>query len=265
MINIWSFFAVGDEAKSRQGYTYKQISLPWFGGAFLLHRCWQTVHMTFARVLLVTLLAIVPTVVSADNIVGKASVIDGDSIEIHGQRIELHGIDAPESAQICAVNGKQSRCGQQAANALADRIGEQTVTCDPKDVDQYKRVVAVCRAGGEELNGWMVSQGMALAYRQYSTKYVRQEKKAAKEKTGIWRGWFIKPWDWRRGRRLTTERVFEEGACAIKGNITRKGKRIYHIPGGQHYDGARIDTPLGEHWFCSEEEAREAGWKKSKR
>ncbi|NQV82800.1 MAG: thermonuclease family protein [Rhodospirillales bacterium] len=223
--------------------------------------------MTFARFLLVigTLLAVVPTVASADTIVGRASVIDGNTLEINGTRIRLYGIDAPESAQICAVSGKQSRCGQLAAKALADRIGQQTVTCDPKGRDQDGVVVAMCSAGGEDLNAWMVSQGMALAYRLHSTKYVRREKRAAKEKAGIWRGWFVKPWDWRRGRRLTTERVFEEGACAIKGNITRDGKRIYHIPGGQYYDGARIDTPLGEHWFCSEAEARAAGWRKSKR
>ncbi len=222
--------------------------------------------MTLARFLFVIgiLLAVVPTQASAEDIVGQASVIDGDTLEIQGTRIGLHGIDAPEGAQICAVGGKRARCGQQAAQALADRIGQQTVSCDPKEREQNGREVAVCSAGGENLNAWMVRQGMALAYRQYSTKYVRQEKKAAKEKAGIWNGWFIKPWDWRRGRRLTTERVFEEGACAIKGNITRAGKRVYHIPGGQHYDGARIDVAIGELWFCSEEEASKAGWRKSK-
>ena len=223
--------------------------------------------MILARFLFVigTVLVVTPTAANAEDIVGQALIVDGDTLEIGGTRIGLHGIDAPESAQICAVDSKKARCGRQAAQMLADRIGQQTVTCALKKRDQNGRVVALCRAAGEDLNAWMVSQGMALAYRQYSTKYARQEKKAAKEKVGLWSGWFIKPWDWRRGRRLTTERVFEEGACAIKGNITRNGKRVYHIPGGQHYDGARIDTPLGEHWFCSEDEARAAGWRKSKR
>ena len=216
-------------------------------------------------VLFTILLALASLPVSAaDPIIGQASVIDGNTIEIHGQRIRFYGIDAPESAQTCAVGGKEVRCGQQAANALADRIGRQTVTCEPKNIDQYNQVVALCRAGGEDLNAWMVRQGMALAYRRSSTKYVRQEKRAAKEKVGIWRGYFVNPWDWRRGRRLTRGRVFEEGACVIKGNITRGGKRIYHIPGGKYYGPARIDEPLGERWFCSEEEARKAGWRKSK-
>jgi hypothetical protein len=33
----------------------------------------------------------------------------------------------------------------------------------------------VCRAGGEDLNAWLVSQGWALAYRHYSTAYVEEE------------------------------------------------------------------------------------------
>ena len=161
--------------------------------------------------------------------------------------------------------GKEVPCGQQSAAALANRIGHQTVTCEPEDRDRFGHVVAVCRAGGNDLNAWMVRQGMALAYRRFSNDYVRQEKKAAKEKAGIWSGWFVKPWDWRRGRRLTRERVFEENVCAIKGNITRGGKRIYHIPGGKYYGPARIDPPIGERYFCTEAEARAAGWRKSKR
>lgn len=57
---------------------------------------------------------------------------------------------------------------RSAALALADHIGQQTVTCERHDVDRYGRIVAVCRAGGGDLNAWMVSQGCALAYRHYS-------------------------------------------------------------------------------------------------
>jgi len=69
--------------------------------------------------------------------------------------------------------------GQQAALALSDRIGRQTVDCVPHDVDQYGRIVAVCSTGGEDLSAWMVRQGWALAYRHYSTAYVADEDAAA--------------------------------------------------------------------------------------
>lgn len=210
-------------------------------------------------------IAVASTASGDENIVGSASVIAGDTLEINGARIRLHGIDAPESKQSCLVEGKQSQCGQKAADALAGKIGAQTVTCKPKGRDEYQALAAVCTAGGEDLNAWMVSEGMALAYRRYSTAYVRQEKAAAKEKAGIWRGAFVKPWDWRRGKRLTTDRSPDDSACMIKGNISRTGKRVYHIPGGQYYGPARIDPDKGERWFCSEAEAKKAGWRKSRR
>lgn len=53
-------------------------------------------------------------------------------------------------------------------------------------------------------------------------------------------------------------------SCRIKGNIAMSGERIYHVPGAPYYYATRIDTARGERWFCSEAEARAAGWRKSK-
>ena len=52
--------------------------------------------------------------------------------------------------------------------------------------------------------------------------------------------------------------------CTIKGNISMSGERIYHVPGQRYYAATRINPAYGERWFCSEEEARAAGWRKSK-
>jgi hypothetical protein len=48
--------------------------------------------------------------------------------------------------------------------------------------------------------------------------------------------------------------------CRIKGNISGNGK-IYHVPGSDAYAKTRIDESKGERWFCSEDEARAAGWR----
>ncbi len=54
--------------------------------------------------------------------------------------------------------------------------------------------------------------------------------------------------------------------CNIKGNISfNTGERIYHVPGQEHYAETRIRLEYGERWFCSEGEARRAGWRQSRK
>ncbi len=217
-------------------------------------------HLIFASLVATSA---VGTAAAQSPVVGVASVIDGDTLEIHGQRIRLHGIDAPESGQSCENDGRQYRCGQQAALALADKIGRAPIRCEQRDIDRYKRIVAVCRLGAEDLNGWMVRQGWAIAYRQYSRDYVDDESAAQAAKAGIWAGRFIEPSRWRRGDRLQVAKKPAAVACQIKGNISWSGERIFHVPGGRDYGPTRIDESKGERWFCSEDEARKAGWRRS--
>lgn len=134
-------------------------------------------------------------------IAGTASVIDGDTVEIHGQRLRLHAIDAPESRQTCLRDGVPWRCGQAAALALAARIGRQPLRCQQTDTDRYQRVVARCHLGSEDLGGWLVGQGLAMAYRPYGRDYVAQEAAARAARKGLWASEFTPPWDWRRAQR----------------------------------------------------------------
>lgn len=206
----------------------------------------------------------------------SVKVIDGDTLHIAGQRVRLHGIDAPESAQQCKdAKGAEYRCGQEATAALANRLGQKPISCKGTDIDRYGRIIAVCRLGAEDLNAWMVTQGWAMAYRTYSLDYVSEEGQARAARRGIWRGEFTPPWDWRASQRdepdrqVTSPRSDSQGPatagdCRIKGNISSKGERIYHVPGGRWYDPTRIDTGAGERWFCTETEARAAGWRPAK-
>lgn len=210
------------------------------------------------------LLAASPSIAIAQSpVVGVASVIDGDTLEIHGQRIRLHGIDAPESGQSCERDGRQYRCGQQAALALADKVGRETVRCAQLDIDSYQRIVAVCRLGNLDLSAWMVRQGLAIAYRQFALDYVDDENAAQGDRAGMWAGRFEVPANWRRGEVLESENEPTPDFCQIKGNINRNGERIYHVPGARDYGPTRIDESKGERWFCSEDEALKAGWRSS--
>jgi hypothetical protein len=142
-------------------------------------------------------------------------VIDGDTIEIRGERIRLDAIDAPESGQLCEAGGEKWRCGQQAALALADRTGTRNVTCRDRGTDRYGHLEHL------DLNGWLVSEGWALAYRRYSTEYVAHEVAAQGARRGMWRGEFVPPWEWRQGERLNVRTADQRGDCRIKGNISR--------------------------------------------
>lgn len=139
-------------------------------------------------------------------------VVDADTVDIDGTRYRLHGIDAPERHQKCRTWGLTWRCGAAATEALMSRA--EGMSCQGSEADRYGRVVGVCSSGGEDLNAWLVAQGWALAYRQYSDDYVSQEDRARSTRRGIHRGDFVEPWDWRRGERLGGEDTFAEIASA---------------------------------------------------
>jgi micrococcal nuclease len=58
--------------------------------------------------------------------------------------------------------------------------------------------------------------------------------------------------------------VSPPAGCAIKGNISSSGVKIYHLPGQRYYEQTVIDPNKGERWFCTEQEAEANGWRKSK-
>ena len=46
---------------------------------------------------------------------------------------------------------------------LSNRTGRRLVSCEPKGTDRYGRTLAICFEDGEDLNGMMVRDGMAMA------------------------------------------------------------------------------------------------------
>ncbi len=150
----------------------------------------------------VAVIALLSAPASAQDISGRASVVDGDTLEVRGVRIRLFGIDAPEGQQLCKrPSGETWRCGQQSALALSEKLGQATVVCSERATDRYGRSVAVCFLGAEDINGWLVREGWAVAYRRYSLDYVDAEGTARQSRAGIWGSTFVMPWDWRGGQR----------------------------------------------------------------
>ncbi len=133
-------------------------------------------------------------------------VIDADTVDVDGTRFRLHGIDAPETRQTCRAMGRTWSCGAAATNALNSR--SEGISCAGGETDRYGRTIGTCSAGGTDLNAWLVANGWALAYRQFSLDYADEEAQARANRLGMHRGQFVGPWDWRRGERLQGSDTF---------------------------------------------------------
>ena len=222
---------------------------------------------------------------------GKVTrVTDGDTAQVQLQSgaitVRFYGIDAPE---------KDQPHGDAAASALRQLVGGKVVDLIPVEQDKYDRLVAVVMLGERNVNLEMVARGNAWAFRQYLGEfkddplYCEWEAKARDQQLGLWRSTGGKrhaPWEWRhrdRGVPYTdyngstgadcvaairaapasapVQAGRKSGDCLIKGNISSGNKRIYHVPGSPSYADTRIDESKGERWFCSEAEARAAGFR----
>jgi endonuclease YncB( thermonuclease family) len=125
------------------------------------------------------------------------AVNDGDTIKVQLASgpviVELANIDAPEFKQ---------PGGPEARMALHHRIVGEEVTLDATSKDGPEQLVAVVYLGDENINGWLVKQGHAWAYRQHAdeAEYCVWENAARSLKRGLWdRDEWLAPWEWRLG------------------------------------------------------------------
>ena len=150
------------------------------------------------------------TTVVAEEVSGIPKIVDGDTIHINNYKFRLEGIDAPEMRQICKKESlkisyligftfyKDYSCGKISKEKLIDKINGSEIKCISTSKDRYERYVATCFKGKTNLNQWMVRNGLAIAYRRYSKKYVADEDFAKENKLGLWQGKFMNPEKWRK-------------------------------------------------------------------
>jgi endonuclease YncB( thermonuclease family) len=173
--------------------------------------------MTRTAIAVLAALILAPaSAAAADNLAGQASIIDGDTLEIHGTRIRLWGIDAPESSQLCrGEDSLQYRCGAKAANDLDAFISRRSLNCIPISLDQYGRTVATCSIGDVDLGEWLVRNGLAIDWPQYSRgRYDAVQREAEHAERGMWAGSYVEPWLYR----VCIRRGGKPGDCSDDAN-----------------------------------------------
>ncbi|MCT4372478.1 thermonuclease family protein [Yangia mangrovi] len=237
----------------------------------MIRLCSRFVSVSFIIVSLASpwvSLAAGPAAAAQPEVSGRIRVIDGDTFEVGDVRVRLFGVDAPEQGQTCGGNGKQVwACGAWVTTEVRSRYEGRRASCARLDTDRYGRAVARCSVDGKDVGRTLVSEGLAFAYRQYSLDYDLDEKRAAVRGVGVHGAEVQRPAEYRAETRSAANAAALSAApqgCVIKGNVSSKGARIFHVPGQQYYAATRIDESKGERWFCSEAEARKAGWRKAR-
>jgi len=199
-------------------------------------------------------------------------VIDGDTIEVllDGQsyRVRYIGIDTPETVDLRLP----VECfGREASERNRQLVEGKTVRLekDVSETDAFARLLRYVWVDGQMINAALVEEGYAtVATYPPDVKYVDQllalQQQARQAGLGLWSACGLALPAATPGGQVCDYSATSEPV--IKGNISvTSGEKIYHVPGGYYYDQTVIDESKGERWFCTEEEAVAAGWRKAKR
>ncbi len=199
----------------------------------------------------------------AENLPGVkvTRVIDGDTIEIEGgQRVRYIGINTPETVD----PRTPVQCfGKEASIKNRQLVEGKTVKLekDISETDKYGRLLRYIYVDGIFVNDYLIRQGFAYASTyppdvKYQNQFTQALQEAQSQNRGIWAAC--------QSRSQPSEQSQNQQGCIIKGNISSSGEKIYHMPGQKYYDKTVIDESRGERFFCTEDEAIAAGWRKSK-
>jgi endonuclease YncB( thermonuclease family) len=224
------------------------------------------------------------------SLAANTSVRDGGTIDVGGVTYRLGGIDAPAADQLCIDDHADSwACGVDARDQLIGLIGDHDVRCEDLGLDAtYKKWhLGICTAEGEtsSLNQLLVKRGFAMdSASAGQIRFGDDEADAKTNRRGLWKGCFVAPQDFRAGSkdgkllggacRADKDREIREvlfplepaipAGCGIKGKYALRARvtgniGIYHLQACRSYPA--LTHP--DRWFCSEDDARAAGFRKA--
>jgi endonuclease YncB( thermonuclease family) len=242
-----------------------------------------------SRVFLIAALLSIVIIPASQGSAATAVVRDGSTIQLGNVTYRLDGIDVPTVDQLCIDQNADSwTCGIEARDQLSKLIDGKQVRCDDLGVDPAlkKRRIGACKIEGEttSLSEFLISKGFAVLDDGATSKRRIDQGRAMEERLGLWKGCFIRPAEFRAGKkdgkllgsscradrdREIREALFPEdlvmpAGCNIKGKYAVRARvtgnlGIYHLQACRSYPG--LTKP--DRWFCSEEDAQAAGFRRA--
>ncbi|WGS23521.1 MULTISPECIES: thermonuclease family protein [unclassified Bradyrhizobium] len=224
------------------------------------------------------------------SLAATAIVKDAGAVQLGNTVYRLDGIDAPAIDQLCTdEHADVWSCGIEARDQLTKLIGDKQIHCDDIGVDPTakKRRLGVCKVEGDptSLSQLLVERGYALNVEASASGRFQPDEGAAKDsRAGLWRGCFVAPHDFRRGKKdgpllgaacpADREQQIRDAlfpsdppmpaSCNIKGKYAVRARvtgdiGIYHLQACRSYPA--LTNP--DRWFCSEEDAQAAGFRRA--
>ena len=219
----------------------------------------------------------------------EAVIINGQTLIIESRVVHLDGIDAPQTDQTCLDHNRALwNCGIAARDSLRAYITDRKIRCNDMGPDprSQKRRLGICWVEGEaiSINQWLAREGWALSATG-TTRFKVDETDARFARKGLWKGCFVSPdmlrrWsrnvarmlgsscptseDWETLKTLFPDRPVMPVGCSIKGKIAARAlatgdRGVYHTNICRSY--RRTQNP--DRWFCTEQEAKAEGFRKS--
>lgn len=201
-------------------------------------------------------------------------VVDGDTIRItmndgSEETVRLLMVDTPETVH---PEEPVQPFGPEASSFVKQKLPEGSsieVEIDTTTRDRYDRFLAYIWRGDEMINKQLLEEGLArVAYvyepnTRYESTFREIEQEARQAERGIWSiEGYVSDEGFHPSTTSRAEPSFQSDCedPSIKGNHSSSGERIYHVPGGQHYEQTKE-----EELFCTPEQAEQAGYRAAQR
>ncbi len=199
-----------------------------------------------------------------NDLSGRATALTPGTLRLAGETVAIDGIEPLDPDQLCQrSDGKSWRCGSDAKSALHKIVRGRDLVCARLTEAGAGPSTVRCETAGKDVAEALVRGGYAFAASGLFADYATAEADAKTARAGVWSGDGERPADWRNRLWSEASRA-APGGCPIKGRIT-SGSRVYVLPWSPGYERVTVREARGERWFCSEQDAEAAGWKRAAR